>query len=151
MSALGTTVIDGLEVEVTPKILDRWIEAMPERARRVLAGGPDEEGWTCTVCVALRMQPDADWNNEMWEWHGSRATSSMTGVERYLRCVLAYVWAGWEPCVEPQGPAVVELVERDAPPRLPPARPSRFLDLLVERGLVCGDRGAGVYWVTFGP
>jgi hypothetical protein len=84
---------------VTAADIQGWVDAAPETAREMLAEGP-REGYGCALCRMLRAHDEEHiaepWLEDLWSWHGAHTTSSMTDVERYLRCVLVYVCGGWD-------------------------------------------------------
>lgn len=143
-----TAVIPGTSYgdPVTLGDLQGWIDSMPEPARAILAWGPadDKNPYGCGVCDALyewerrsgTRPPDG-----MWDWHGSRSRrDDWSGVERYLRCILCYVLAGWdpEPAESTGPPAITELTTPSGlvlPPPEPdqPRRPS-LMDYIQQLG-----------------
>lgn len=131
---------------VTMGDLQGWIDSMPVRARAILTEGPADHGspYGCGVCDALReweMRSGSHPTDPMWDWHGSRSRrDDWSGVERYLRCILCYVLAGWDPEPEVVGPpAITELTTASGlilPPPEPtkPRRPASFMDFIQQLG-----------------
>lgn len=91
-------------IPLTVEHIDEWCAQMPETAREMLAEGPRPQKrlsfGTCGVCRMLRAHDEEyrgePWLEDLWTWHGDPATSEMEDEERYLRCLLVYVCAGWE-------------------------------------------------------